>query len=259
MNAHRSSLYPLIILFAVTLLLSACRSVAIVTSPQSTQPGVNIDPGGITLDYAALAQAVTVENVAAVAANPDAPYWEAAPQYRRLTLQGYPVDNHLFKPQVFVYPIADLAKANETAGKAAANLQALLQTRQAGDQLPLLPLSNAAQVLHTQMQYLDFKNGKGVRFLTQLAQGMVAVNNHELIYTFQGLTNDGKYYIAAVLPVTNPGLPGSSKLSDEQAKALNDYPAYRSGMITLLNQQPAESFTPGLNQLDAMIGSIEIK
>jgi hypothetical protein len=30
-------------------------------------------------------------------------------------------------------------------------------------------------------------------------------------------------------------------------------------MITLLNQQPAESFTPGLNQLDAMIGSIEIK
>jgi hypothetical protein len=165
-----------------------------------------------------LVQNLTIETVIEAPAKLDAPYWEGMPQYRRLTLQGYPVGNHLFKPQVFVYPVADLAKANETAGKAAADLQALLQTRQAGDQLPLLPLSNATQVLHAQMQTLDFKNGKGFRFLTQFAQGMVAVKNHEWIYTFQGLTSDGKYYVAAILPVTNPGLPGSSKLSDKQAK-----------------------------------------
>jgi hypothetical protein len=261
MNAHRPSSYPLLALVAI-LLLSACQPAGRTSDLQPTQPTAQPTsgaPAGITLEYSAVAQNLTIETVAAAPANPDAPYWEGTPKYRCLTLQGYPVVNHQFEPQIFVYPVADLAKANETAGKGAADLQTLLQTRQAGDQLPFLPLSNAAQVLHAQVQYLDFKDGKGVRLLTQLAQGMVAVNNHELIYTFQGLTNDGKYYIAAVLPVTNPVLPASSKLSDEQAKALNDYPAYRSGMITLLNQQPSGSFTPDLNKLDAVIRSIEVK
>jgi hypothetical protein len=240
-------------------LLSACQPAASVTSPTPTRSISNADPDGITLDTSALAQNFSVENVAAVQASPDAPYWEAAPQYRRLTLQGYPVSNHLFKPQIFIYPVADLASANEAMSKIAANLQVFLQTQQTGDQLPFLPLFNAAQELHAQVQTLDFKGGKGVRFLTQPAQGMVAVNNHELVYTFQGLTNDGKYYIAVVLPVTNPALPADSKLSDEKAKALNDYPTYRSGMVTLLNQQAPESFTPGLNQLDELISSIEVK
>jgi hypothetical protein len=259
MKTARSSHYPFVILFAAVLLLSACQLATSVTSPTPTQPISNGDPAGITLDYAALAQNFSVENVAAVPASPDAPYWEAAPQYRRLTLQGYQVSNHLFKPQIFIYPVADLASANEAMSKIAGNLQTLLQNQQTGDQLPFLPLFNAAQALHAQVQTRDFKGGKGVRFLTQLAHGMVAVNNHELVYIFQGLTNDGKYYIAAVLPVTNPSLPADSKLSDEQNKALNDYPAYRSGMVTLLNQQAPESFTPGLNQLDELISSIEVK
>ena len=84
-----------------------------------------------------------------------------------MTLQGYPVSDHSMQPQIFIYPAGDLAPANETAGKMAAGLQALLQTRQAGDELPFLPLINAKQVMHPQVQYLDFKNGNGVRFLTQ--------------------------------------------------------------------------------------------
>ena len=64
--------------------------------------------------------------------------------------------------------------------------------------------------MHVQVQYLDFKSGTGVRFLTQFNNGMAPVNNHDLIYTFQGLTSDGKYYIAAVLPVTHPDLPANS-------------------------------------------------
>jgi hypothetical protein len=259
MKTPRSSRYLFVILFAAVLLLSACQPAAIATASKPTQPISNEDPDGITLDTSALAQNISAENVAAVPASPDAPYWEAVPQYRRLTLQGYPVSNHLFKPQIFIYPAADLASANEAMNKIAGNLQVFLQTQQSGDQLPFLPLFNAAQVLHAQVQTLDFKGGKGVRFLTQLAQGMVKVNNHELVYTFQGLTSDGKYYIAAVLPVTNPALPADSKLSDELGKALNDYPAYRSEMVTLLNQQADDSFTPDLNQLDTMIRSIEVK
>jgi hypothetical protein len=131
--------------------------------------------------------------IAAVPASASGPYWEAMPQYNLLTLTGYPITNHLMKPQIFIYPVNDLAAANEGAGQIAANLQTLLQNHQAGKNLPFLPLFNASQVMHARMAYQDFKNGKGVRFLTQFDQAPLPINNHEPIYTYQGITSDGKF------------------------------------------------------------------
>jgi hypothetical protein len=288
MNARNSSRYPLFGLFVIIVLfLCACQPAAPATSSQPTQPPAQatlpptqstqppaqptaqptVQPtqpssggsGDITLDYSAVAQSVTLETVAAVSASAGGPYWETGPQYRRLTLENYTVANNLLKPQIFIYPVADLATANEGMGKIAANLQALLKTQQAGTNLPFLPLFNASQVMHAQVQYLDFKSGKGVRFLTQFDQAPLPINNYELIYTYQGLTSDGKYYIAAVLPITHPDLPASSNMSNEQIKTLSDFPAYLSTTVTMLNQQAADSFTPDLAKLDAMIRSIEIK
>jgi hypothetical protein len=142
--------------------------------------------------------------------------------------------------------------------KIATGLQVLLQTKQAGVQLPFLPLSNEGQLLHAQVQYLPFKNGEGVRFLTQLSQGMTPVNNYELIYTFQGLTSDDKYYVAAILPVTNPELPADTG-GVQQATLVGDFQDYLSGMIGQLNGQLSDQFTPDLLKLDAMIRSIEVK
>lgn len=263
MNKNRTSRFTIYsFLIAVVLLVTACSLPTRTSSSQSSQPtvlsvqsssGVPVD---IVLDYAAVAQNVTVETVAAQSASADGPYWEAAPQYRLLTLQGYPVASHLHKPQVYIYPVDELVAANPDAGTVANELDTLLQFRQDTDKLPFLPLFNAAQMMHVQMQYLDFGNGQGVRFLTQFSQGLNAVNNNELIYTFQGLTSDGKYYIAAVLPVTHPVLPTGNEVNEG---ILNDYPAYMSNMVLQLGQQNGDSFTPDLNQLDAMIRSIQIK
>lgn len=67
-------------------------------------------------------------------------------------------------------------------GNIATDLQAVLQTKQTGVQLPFLPLLSEAEALHAQAQFLDFKSGNGVRFLTQLTQGMTIINNSELFY-----------------------------------------------------------------------------
>lgn len=96
------------------------------------------------------------------------------------------------------------------------DLQILLQNHQAGEYLPFLPLFNAHQVMHTSLQYLDFKNGTGLRYLTWFSQGIMPINNYELIYTNQGLTSDGKYYVAAVLPVTHPNLPSDGKVTGNE-------------------------------------------
>jgi hypothetical protein len=249
-------------ILCMAILISGCAPAAtsLPTQPP-TQPtqASNGTAGDLVLDYSTVAQNVTLETVPAQAATVDAPFWEGAPAYRLMTLQGYPVANHQRKPQIFIYPVGEMASANENMSKVAADLQTLLQTHKAGTQLPFLPLGNEGQLIRARMEFLDFKSGKGVQFLTQLAQGMGPINNYELIYSFQGLTSDGKYYISAILPVTNSELPADARAGEEQNQTLTDYQVYRSSMITLLDQQPAGSFTPDLSKLDALIRSIEVK
>ena len=211
--------------------------------------------GELVLDLTGVAQNQTVETIAAVPPTTNAPYWNAAPQHERMILQGYPVTRHLTPPQIFVYPAADFIGVNETAVRTMNDLQNLLEARQPVERMPFLPLTNELQAMHVQVQYLDFQDGKGVRFLTQFNQGPTPINNVQLIYTFQGFTSDGNYYIAAVLPVTHPELPPSAQPADD----VSDFSADMAKTVSWLEQQPASSFTPNLTNLDVLIQSIEVK
>jgi hypothetical protein len=92
------------------------------------------------------------------------------------------------------------------------------------------------------------------------SQGLVPINNNELIYTYQGLTSDRRYYVAAVLPVTHPSLPADGKVSgNEPPEFTSNFTAYLANTFASLNTQAAETFTPNLTQLDAMMSSLEIK
>jgi hypothetical protein len=164
------------------------------------------------------------------------------------------------QPQIWIFPLAELSESNKTAAGTVLALQNWLQTGQETQDMPFLPLLNAAQVLHTHVQPLAFKGGKGLRYLTMFSQGIVPVNNAELIYTFQGLTDDGKYYVAAVMPLHHPSLPADGKLSGQEPPEFSsDYPAYRAQVLQSLAAQPANTFQPALPTLDAMLSSLEIK
>jgi hypothetical protein len=207
-----------------------------------------------------MATGFQTETVAAVPASDNAPYWEVLPEYTRVALQGYPISDHLMQPQIFIYPVNELVKVNEGAGQIVASLQTLLKSSQEVTPMPFLPLFNAMQVMHTHLQYLDFRSGQGLRYLTEFDQGMIPINNYELIYTYQGLTSDGKYYVAAVLPVTHPSLPADGEVTGkEPPEFTSDFPAYLANVVKGLNPQAASTFTPDLTQLDAMMSSLEIK
>jgi hypothetical protein len=214
----------------------------------------------LSLDTGRMATGLQIETVAALPASADAPFWEMLPEYTRATLQGYPTSSHLMEPQIFVYPVEDLGKVNEEAGKIVASLQTLLRSPQEMPNLPFLPLFNASQVMHVQTQYLDFKNGRGLRYLTEFDQGILPINNYELIYTYQGLTYDGKHYVAAVLPVNHPSLPADGKVTgNEPPEFTSDFLTYLANVVNTLNAQAANTFTPDLTQLDAMMSSLDIK
>jgi hypothetical protein len=277
----RSITQMLIVLLAGALLLSACFPAAptiTLPSPTATSvPMATLEPAAIkapaatavpapdgsphlSLDTGSMATSFQTETVAAVPASDDAPYWAVLPEYTRATLQGYPINSHLMQPQIFIYPANELGKVNPAAGKMVASLQTLLKSPQEVTPMPFLPLFNAMQVMHTHVQFLDFRSGQGLRYLTEFDQGMVPINNYELFYTYQGLTSDGKYYVAAVLPVNHPSLPADGEVTGKEPQEFtSDFSTYLANVGKTLNPQAAQTFTPDLTQLDAMMSSLEIK
>ena len=210
-------------------------------------------------DYSGIAQDTNLNGIPAVLPNANSPYWEILPEYQVLSLQGYPVSTHLLKPQIFVFPVADLESFNEVASQMAKDLSGLLSSQQIGERMPFLPLFNAAQVMNTQVEFLDFQNGKGVRFLTQFDQAPIPINNYELIYTFQGLTNDGRYYIAAIFPVTHPDLPENGQVGLDQEFDPEKFSSDMAESVETLGKKSAAEFSPDLSLLDTVIQSIEVK
>ncbi len=188
---------------------------------------------------------------------------EVYPQYTELTFQGYPLADRFFTPHISVFPLQRFSElASDMVNTQVSDLQALVSGGPQGDHLPLLPGFNAAQEFHPQYKVQAFTSGTGIRFLTQYAQFTDPANNHELFYTFQGLTADGKNWISAILPISNPILPenGDNPPNGQTFEQFsNNFPAYVVDITNQLNSQTAASFTPTITALDALVASIKIQ
>ena len=156
--------------------------------------------------------------------------------------------------------VTDFAKSYPYIHEAAAKLRKLLARHPAkfkfNDELLDLPFNNAAGIIQSKVQYLDFKTGKGVLFLTQYAQDEVPtpINNEELTCNFQGLTNDGQYYIAARFAITHPSLPKG--IDSTKPPPRDPKKNYLRREEQRLNNFADRSFRPSLASLKSLIASI---
>lgn len=192
--------------------------------------------------------------------------FQAWPEHRMLTfIQPYADPATLYRqavnlypePRVFFFPVAEYMEINRIAAEQIPQLEALLadQPAEVDGPLPYLPPPNGAQVFHAQEAYLTFEGGKGIRYLTIFNQEPRAINNAELFYTFQGLTDDGRYYISASFPVAAPNLPETGEVEDMDAFAAN-MEQYVADTTAEMNELNAADFTPNLTVLDAVVESI---
>jgi hypothetical protein len=196
----------------------------------------------------------------------DMPYWSVYPEYIELSVNGYALQGTFHYPKIMIYPAVEYAKVNEGAEQITSALQTLLANQGAPlpANLPFLPMFNAAQVFHSNEQFLKFQNGTGIRFLTQFAQAPYPVNNNSLFYTFQGITSDGAYYVAAILPVNvgflskdgNPESPLPADGIPFDWNNLENIQAHFDLVKQKLNATDPNAFTPSLTALDALIQSI---
>lgn len=244
----------------------SATSIAVQPSPV---PNTLVTFGRLTLEIpAGVASGASGIDMPAIT-NEDAAYWERTPSHLQVSLNDYYVLQGKFhKPQIYVYPAMPYVELSTAAFESMYRLRNVMNPGASinPDQLPAVPFFNAAQLFASNIQAVSFQNGSGVRFLTEYAQYFAPVNNHELIYHFQGFTSDGEYYIIAILPITAPML---AEISDAGAVVpvggvalpdINDpnadWQGYYASVTDLLNSTPPDAFTPSIGQLDALIQSM---
>ena len=202
----------------------------------------------------------------------DAAYWQKTPGHLQVSLSDYyALQGKLQQPQIYVYPAMAYVELVPAAFESMHRLRNVMNpvTPITADQLPTVPFFNAAQLFASNVQAISFQNGGGVRFLTEYGQYPAPVNNHELFYHFQGFTNDGEYYIVAILPITASVLAETSDAGSPLPSGGILYPffadpnpetlqGYYGDVASLLNATSPELFTPSIGQLDALIQSMHI-
>lgn len=184
------------------------------------------------------------------------------PTHYEFGLNGYAVGDSFHTPLITIYPVAEYRAISTYASSEIDSLQSALVNHPSGgsiSDLPFLPIWNAAQIFSAKVTYFEFQNGSGVRYLTMFGQATYPVDNQNLFYTYQGLTDDGQYYISAILPVTNPILPDDGATTvDDWIEFDNNWETYIIGALQTLNGQSAENYTPNLALLDEMMASFRI-
>lgn len=176
-------------------------------------------------------------------------------------------------PQVRIFPIEQYTAMYEAVGNTAITeyIAALQQQIVEGSTdvpmdmsqpLPFLPIFNAAQDLAANVKYVEFNNGNGYRFITHYGQAADAFLSGQVFYAFQGITDDRQYLVVMLYPLTTDLLPETyNDVPQEVFDGIMDgtgFEEYRQATITTLDTATTDQFTPNLDTLDAMMGSMTI-
>ncbi|MBL8099277.1 MAG: hypothetical protein JNK81_08845 [Anaerolineales bacterium] len=188
----------------------------------------------------------------------DMPWWATYPQYHTYNLAGYVLTDTFHKADIYIYPIAEYVAMNEDVGKNIETLKSLIANPNQAlpERLPFLPTFNAGQMFYANFGTATFQNGSGIRYITEFSQFPHPITNNGMFYTFQGITNDGLYYVSAVFPINVDFLVGYPTPTDQ-----GDFAFIESEVIRVteqLNNTSSDSFTPRLSALDTLIQSINV-
>jgi hypothetical protein len=267
-------------------------------------PPKQVSYGGVSFQVdAALATEIKSETVAASLDGKPSDLW---PEHVAFTLVGYPRPRRVPSdfPQLRVFSIERFREAVETGYRDLAKgggfkpedswtsefdeevrvLKALLTAKpnQSAVQsflkrirhrtdfnkgMPFLPMWEAQQAFVSNIRYVNFRNGKGVLFLTQWDTETSQITNDGLEYAFQGITNDGKYHVYAEFSVSAPVLPNGDEPTvlawNEKNYLLphqsREYQDYARRVVAQLRALRSDQFQPKLESLERLIGSLEVQ
>lgn len=181
--------------------------------------------------------------------------------------------------QIAVYPINDFSKmyaVNKSSVQTMENeindFKKVLKDknhRNESKQIPFFQYRDAYQDFQVKVKHFPFSGGKGILFLTFWSTQYELPSNRQLRYIFEGVTDDGKYYVLAEMPAK------VKFLSDESAQEYEGYKVpwgkfddkiemKRFASVTekigqRLDKLPQNEFQPQLNELEKIISTLKIE
>jgi len=193
------------------------------------------------------------------AASGDEMYTPAQPEIIHFNLD-------MEQAQVYITPVAKYENAADFAPGIIADLQRMIEGMDMADGcVPELPLNTFYHVCdHQQLtsnyKKVDFMNGSGVRFVSVYGiQDLVPVDNENLRYVFQGLTDDGKYFVKIIVRILHAQLPDTGEIpADIYAGDYETVHEYFADFETTLNNSKAD-FSPKLDWIDAFLASFKVE
>lgn len=237
----------MLFLLTATLLVVSCALAA--------PPSSSLAPENVTIDSQVMAARFSGKIVQAAHNQPDSPpFMNGSPKHLRFAFDNDRLSRivHYRDRQLLLYPIDAYRELFRNApmerakfDKEITALKKLIAKSSEGinSRIPVLPPVETIQLFCSQVRYLDFPGGAGVRFITRYTMEASPTTNENIFYTFQGVSSDGKYYISAFYPITAKGLP-------ETAATLST--------LNYLNRLSSADFTPDLARMDDMIKSLRL-
>lgn len=207
------------------------------------------------------------------------------PKYISFLLTGQYAESHTasdFAPEISIFPVTEYiamyaASVNEqhSVRRSLQSLQSLLAqgSFRPGDKIVHGVWIEGSNPFYIQVKFIKFKNGSGIRYVTQFNNEPRLISNQGLVYIFQGLSNDKKYFIWGTFPIGTPSLPETTNIPEHNGYNLPEYfydPQHRtqnevaykeyitkvgSSLSTLMQYQ----FVPNLSQFDNLMSSIEVR
>ncbi|PYT00100.1 MAG: hypothetical protein DMF63_09020 [Acidobacteria bacterium] len=138
-------------------------------------------------------------------------------------------------------------------------------------QIPHLELGDGSDDFYVKVRGFDFPGGRGIIFITHWSIEAELLSNRNLVYRYEGITADGKFYVTAETPVSVAFLP------DEMPTAFEGYTyenlfeensnskdtearieKYRNSITTRLEKLNSSDYSPSLEKFEEIISSLRI-
>lgn len=123
--------------------------------------------------------------------------------------------------------------------------------------LPFIPVYTHGQILTARAEYVETPIMQGVRYIGAFAAALEPFNSNSFVYTYQGITRDGQYYVSGQAFITTDLFPAEAAPIDP-AEFQANFPTYVADSIATLNAGAPEDFSPSLADVDAIMQSLTV-
>ena len=247
--------------------------VATPEQPEKTGCDAGINPDNITIDTLNLPhEIVKINCVSGTPYDPSRPSGPTGlPDHIQVNFNVTdPADKKPGDPVVYIIPIEAYTQLWEQNGDLSvtetySQVLSLLQARPdpiPTHGMPILPFEEdtADNDLVTQYTYFYPNFGFGVRIVGRFSQNPdpVTYDDPPLYYIFQGVSDDGLYFVSFFYPIVTFELPSSDAVSDQETQQAADDPrGYLDAKAEELDELGFADWVPALSVLDAVITSLE--